>query len=79
MMSDCDCEGRIFLSTLYTHDGVFSCTVFISERRFFNNGVTSIADVRHIVMAFNDVITFSDINLNDGVHDVNYNQCISNT
>ena len=28
----------------------FSCTPFISERRFFNNSVTSIADVRHIVM-----------------------------
>ena len=28
-------------------------------------------------MAFDDVITFSDVNLNDGVHDVHYNQCIS--
>ena len=26
-----------------------------------------------------DVITFSDVNLNDGVGDVRYNQCISNT
>ena len=47
----------------------FSCTHFISERRFFDNAVTSIVYVRHIVMtvAFNDVIMFSDVNLNDGV------------
>ena len=30
-------------------------------------------------MAFNDVITFSDVNLNDGLRDVPYNQCISYT
>ena len=28
----------------------FSCTPFISERRFFNNAVTSIADVHHVVI-----------------------------
>ena len=28
----------------------FSCTSFISERRFFDNAVTSTADVRDIVM-----------------------------
>ena len=51
-----------------------SCTIFISEGIFFNNSVTSIVDVRHIVMSllwrFNDVTTFSDVNLNDGVRDV---------
>ena len=29
--------------------------------------------------AFNDIIPFSNVNLNDGVHDVHWNQCISNT
>ena len=56
----------------------FSCTPFIPERRFlshskcwrFCNGLT---------VTFNDAITFSDINLNDGVRDVHYNQCMSNT
>ena len=48
---------------------------------FFMNAVTSIADVRHIVMTllFNDITAFSDVNLNDGVNDIHYNQCISNT
>ena len=32
-----------------------------------------------MTVAFNDVITFSDVNLNDSVHDVHYNQYISNT
>ena len=35
----------------------FSCTPFISERRFFIDAVTSIADVRHIMRC---------VNLNDG-------------
>ena len=48
----------------------------------FNNAVTLIAVVRHIVMAlltFNDVIKLSDVNLNDNVRDVLYNLCTSNT
>ena len=57
----------------------FSYTPFTSERRSSNNAVTSIADVRHIVITLLwrlfDVITFSDVNLNDGVGDVHYNQC----
>ena len=76
-MPDCDREGRRFLSTFTPVIDSFSCTPFISERRFSNNAVTWIADVRHIVMTLlwrNDVITFSDINLNDGVRDVHYNQ-----
>ena len=60
----------------------FSYTPFTSERRSSNNAVTSIADVRHIMITLLwrlfDVITFSDVNLNDGVGDVHYNQCISN-
>ena len=31
-----------------------------------------------IFMAFNDVIKFSDVSLNDGLHDGHYNQCVSN-
>ena len=51
-MQDCDREGQIFLSTPHTHDAFsfFFCIPFISERRFFNNAVTSIADVRYILM-----------------------------
>ena len=59
-MPDCDVEGRIFLSTPHTN---------VSEYRFFNNVVTSIFDVHHFVtttVAFNDVITSSNVNLNDG-------------
>ena len=29
-------------------------------------------------LAFNGVITFSDVNLNDGVRDIHFNECISN-
>ena len=49
-MPDSDREGRIFLSIRHTHDRLFSCTPFISERRVFDNAVTSIADVRYIVI-----------------------------
>ena len=49
----------------------------------FNSAVTSIADVRHIsiaiTVAFNDIITFSDLKLNDGIRDVHYNKFITNT
>ena len=55
----------------------YSCTHFISER-FLNNAITLIADVR-LTLTFNDDITFSDVKLNDGVRDVHYNKCISNT
>ena len=52
-MPDCNREGRIFLSVLHTYDRFFFLApTFISERRFFNNAVTSIVDVRHIVMAW---------------------------
>ena len=60
----------------------FSCTPFISGHRFLNNAVTLMADISRIVktlLALNDVIMFSDVNLIDGVHDVHYNQCIPNT
>ena len=31
-----------------------------------------------ITVAFNNFIRFSDVNLNDGIRDIHYNQCISN-
>ena len=40
-------------------------------------------DCRHLPycddtsVTFNDVITFTDVNLNDGICDILYNQCIS--
>ena len=67
-MLDCD------LVPLTTMIDYFSCTPFISERRFFNNAVISIAD--DITVAFNDVTTLSDVNVKDRVLDVHYNQCI---
>ena len=81
MMPDCDREGRIFLSTPYTHDRSFSCTPFISENRFFNSAVTLIADVRHIVMTllWRLMTSLRSVNINDGVLDAHYNKCISNT
>ena len=61
----------------------FTCTPFMSEYIFFNNAVTSVADgppyCDEITVVFNDVIKFSDANLNNGLCDVHYNQCISNT
>ena len=47
MMPDCDREGRIFQSTRQTPDR----SLLISERRSFNNAVTSIAGLHHIVMS----------------------------
>ena len=64
MMPDCDREGQSFLSTLTLIIESFSCTLFISERRlffinerrfFFIKAVTSIADIRDIVIILRDV------------------------
>ena len=82
-MPDCDLEGRIFLPLTLTIDS-FSCTPFISERRFLNTAVNLIADVPRQycddnTAAFDDIITFNDVAFNDGILDVHYNQSISNT
>ena len=49
-MPDCDREGQILYLPLTSTINSFSCTPFISEREVFNNAVTSLADVHHIVM-----------------------------
>ena len=51
MMPDSDPERGIFYLPLtpIINTFFFSCIAFISERRFLDNAVTSIADVRHIV------------------------------
>ena len=51
MMPDCDREGRVVRFTPHTNDRFFFLAhLFISEGRFLNNAVTSIADDRQIVM-----------------------------
>ena len=79
MMPDCDREGRIFYLPLTPMIDSFSCTPFISERRFFHNAVTLIEYCDDIIVVVFDVITFTDVNLKDCVRNVHYNQCISNT
>ena len=54
-MPDCGPEERIFLSTPSTHDRFFFLRTFHFWTRIFNNTVTSIADVRHIVIVLRDV------------------------
>ena len=50
MMPDCDREGLIFLSAPHTHDILFLAHLSFLNVDFFNNAVTSIAEVCHIVM-----------------------------
>ena len=82
VMPDCDREGRIFLSTPYNHDRFFffSCTPFISERNFLIAQsltlLTSAIYCGDLTVAFNDVITFSDVNLTYDVCDSHNNQYI---
>ena len=78
MMPDCDPEGRFFSLSLTLMKDSFSCTLFISECRFhFDCWRPPYCDDNTV--AFNDVIKFIDVNLHNGVRDVEYNQCISNT
>ena len=60
-----------------------SCISFISESGFFDNAVTSIADVRHIVMTISWCLETSlrsvTSTLRMAYRDILYNQCISNT
>ena len=48
------------------------CVCIKGSPLFHINAVTSIEDV-----TFSDIIRFTDINHNDGIRDVIYNQCIS--
>ena len=68
-------RGTYFLSTPHTQDGFFFLQTFHFWTWIFNNAVSLIANVRRVT--FSDVIKFTDVNLNDGIHDVLYNQCIS--
>ena len=75
MVSDCDPEGRIFLSVPHTHDGLFFfCISFICIKWVFDNSVTTTADVRHNcddnTVTFSYVITFSDVNIYMAYRDV---------
>ena len=83
VMSDCDPEGRVFLSVPYTHDRFFFLQTFHFWKRVFDNAVTLIADVLPYcddnTVKFSDIMcTFDDVNLNDGVPWHLYSQCISN-
>ena len=70
-MSDCDPKGRIFLSDPQTHDSFFFLHTFHFWKWLFDNAVTLIADIRHIIIdntvTISDVIIISDVNLNDGI------------
>ena len=83
MMPDCDREGQIFLSTPHTQDRFLFLhhlsilTVDFLKFSYFDCWRPPYCD--DIIVAFNDVIMFSDVNLNDGIRDVHYNQCISTT
>ena len=50
VMQDCHPKGLIFLSIAHTHDRFFFLHTFHFWMRIFDNAITSIADVRHIVM-----------------------------
>ena len=70
-------KDKFFYQPLPPMIDSFSGTPFLSEHRFFNNAVTSVAEYcDDITVAFDYVITCSDVNLNHGIHDV-HNQCIS--
>ena len=49
-MPDCDLDGRIFLFAPHTHNRFFILHTFHFWKWVFENAVTSIADVHHIVM-----------------------------
>ena len=75
-------RGWIFLSTPHTHDRIFlrahlsfMNVDFFLECSHFDCWRPPYCDV--ISVAFNDVIAFSDVNLNDSVRDVCCNQYIS--
>ena len=81
MVSDCDPGGRIFLSVPNTH-GFFFLHTFHFWKWVFDNAVTSIAYVRHIVMTilwwFVTSLRSVTSSVTKAYHDVLYNQCISN-
>ena len=82
VMPDCDPVGRLCLSTSHTHDVFFFLHIF----RFWmwilimqSLPLLTSAIFEDITVTFSDVITFTEVNLNDGVRDILYNQCKSNT
>ena len=68
------------MPTLHIHDRFLFLHTFISEQGFELYSRFDCWRPRHrddITVTFNDVITFSYVNLEDGVRDVLYYQCIS--
>ena len=63
-------DGFFYL-TLKTNDSFFFSHTFHFWKWLFDNAVTLIADVRHIIIdntvTISDVIIISDVNLNDGI------------
>ena len=83
-MSDCDPEGRIFLSVPHTsHYRFFFLHTFHFWKWVFDNAVTSFADVCHIMMTipWHLVTSLRSVTstLTMAYRDVLYNQCITNT
>ena len=83
VMSDCDPKGWIFLSAPNIYERFFFLHTFHFRKWVFDNAVTSIADVNHIVMTiqWRLVTSFLSVtsNLTTAYRDSRYNQFISNT
>ena len=76
-------RGRTFLSVPHTHDSFLFLHTFHFWKWVFDNAVTSIVDVRHIVMTIPWRLVASLRSVTStfimAYRDVLYNQCISNT
>ena len=76
-------RGTDFLYVPHTHDRFFFLHIFHFWKSVFDNAVTSIADVRHIVMTipWRLVMSLRSVTstLTMAYSDVLYNQCLSNT
>ena len=68
-MSDYDPKGQIFLSIPHTLDRFFSLHTFHFQKWAFDSKLycRCLLHYDDNTVTFSDVITFSDINLNDGV------------
>ena len=79
VMSDCDPEGRIFLSLPHTHDRFFFLHTIHFWKWVFDTAVTSIADVHHTVTTIPWRLVTSlrlvTSTLMMAYRDILYNQC----
>ena len=76
VMQDYDLEGRIFRSTCHTRKILF-LAYFVSYLKSNPFDCWHLPYFDNISVMLNDIINFSDVNLNDGVPLFLYNQCTS--